>query len=251
MPEANMSSHGMTPRPRPFPSSPLGRTAPSALDVQVPRRGWPDAQVWADTGPLLGLAGLPGLLDPFLAHVEGRLLISSIVVNEIKRLAQGGRNGDDPQLARSARVVLRVVLQPGRAKQISPTADDFVVIDRIKEQIDNMPSGRGAHPQKNMGEAATIAACIGEKSLGTRVLMLSNDRDGRAVAAWEGIPVRDIGGVLQELVCAGLLQADYAFQCYESICEFSSPPGGRLLRSPTEMQCLGTAEWCRHCRALG
>lgn len=252
-PGANAPNPGMMPRRRPLPVRPIGAgpTHVPTPAVATPRRGWPNALLWADTGPLLAVAGRDGLLDAVLEHVEGRLRISTVVAGEVRRWARVA-DPDSAQLASWATVVVREVLDAGVAVIVPTSAENQVLQDDVLLKLRNLPSSTPT-PQtqrKNAGEAASIAACTQEIKRGNRIVMLSNDGGARQVAAQYGVPVKDFGDLLKELVCAGRRTAEEAYDDFMFVSEYTCPPNRRWPKDADEMRCLAVDGHCLRCDAL-
>ena len=253
VPGTNAPNPGMMPRRRPLPVRPIGGglTHAPAPAVVIPRRGHPDALYWADTGPLLAVAGRDCLLAAVLRHARGRLRITAAVEFEIRRWARA-TDPDHAQLAAWAATVSRDLLTPGLITVVPASADSQVLQDDVLLKLRSLPSASPERrsPLQHAGEAATIAECSDEISHGRRVVMLSNDGGARLVAAQYRVPVKDFGDLLKELVCAGLRSAEEAYEDFIFVAEYTSPPKRRWPTDAEEMQCRSVDGQCLRCDAL-
>ncbi len=111
-----------TNKPRPVPSAPglqmrthLSSHGKFAI-ASIPRRGWPAAQVWPDTGVLLAVGRKPAVLREFAAHYNGRITVVLAVRDEIRRKAAippALRRHDDVHACDAAGKVMSHALDPG------------------------------------------------------------------------------------------------------------------------------------------
>lgn len=193
------------------------------------------------------------LLTAFCAHYGGRLSTVSAVRAEVERIAR--QSHGDGRLLNAARRGLnqffvgdRVAIDNGNDLDAESFASSF---DIVRRQLANMPGDdSGAHPNKNFGEAFTIAVCIGRRIAGQRVLLLTNDRNARLVAGRHGIPNRNIHHVLRELVCAQLITRDSAHEAFEATNTFSSIPFAERPSSADDFACHATEIECVVCARL-
>ncbi len=205
--DAEQPTPAMMPRrrtvipPAPRPSS----RAAFQVATSAPRRGWPDAIVWPDTGVLLGLGTDQTLLDRFRAHYGGRVRVVRGVDREIRshsldNLAPNAADEDRARVAAATRVVQAFLIGPGVWPVVELSMADLTDVDTVREQLRALSDDPG---RKHGGEAEIIVlASRAAASDGNRHVLLANDGPASVVAHRRGIPTRHIGDVLAEFACA-------------------------------------------------
>lgn len=223
-----------TPRmmPRRRPEVPAAQRAPSRAVFQVaagaPRRGWPGAIVWPDTGILLALGTRQILLDLFRAHYGGRVRITRRVTREIHGWASRPVDAATPAGERAlveAAIRARDFLGgSGIWPVVEPAMADLPEVNTVRDQLAALPGGAG---KRHGGEAEIIVlAAHAAAADGQKHVLLAND-GGASVVAYRHADLvsRHIGNILAEFACAGLGPTpDQWYDICETAMSVSAPP---------------------------
>jgi predicted nucleic acid-binding protein len=176
--------------------------------------------VIADAGPLIGLARI-GHLD-LLRTLFGGVTLTVVVAAEIgmdatalaptdaapSKGAGMARAEMDNETDGSAGQDVDAVSRPGASAIAEALAEGWLSIANATDAPDIEPLNPGVDP----GEHSTIALALHWKAAGAQVLLIVDDRCGRAEARGRGLPILGTAAVLvlakrQQLIpaCAPLL----------------------------------------------
>lgn len=213
---------------------------------ELPRRGSPDAILYLDTGVLLCAAAQQWFSSIFFRHYAGRLQLTDAVASEIRHRSQA-RPGNNGWVQSAALEAGRVI---GRSPSLVDDSEryDAKLFDDVHRRLQSLAEAAGKVVDSKMhnGEAESIARCTARAKGGEKVILLTNDTDASRVAAEHEIPARHFGNVLQELICAGGLEAARANDLLQEVRQYS----GITRAAITSLSCLAFGDSCLTCDDL-
>jgi hypothetical protein len=239
-------------RRRTIPSAPAPQSPRRHAFKAAPKRGFSAAVAFADTGVLYAAARTRFLLEKVIGHYGPRLRVCDVVMDEISHRAASTVDASR-QLEKNAAADAKRDLER-LAVTVEPlTAADATVFDQVLAQLQALAkarSGDGTDGVKgHAGEAASIACCVRLVAAGDGTVLLTNDGDASVVSETRGIPSRHFGHVLNELVCAELIDAEAAFGRFTNAAVVSTPPASSCPRSSTDLGCTKASGICTACDA--
>lgn len=244
--------HMMRPRIRAVPPAASMPQRRHAFSAEVPRRGWPHALVFADTGVLLSVARKRTCIPRIAAHYADRLRVAETVVMEVERMAAPGAVvWADGRLHSAAATAKASMLDAGMCA-VDPDDDyDSKVFDEVLRKLRSLPTrdDKTVHPRAHLGEAASIALCIRRAEEGNVVVFLVNDGGASLVAAAHKVPARHFGQVLAELVCAGRYSGEEAFEAFTFADSLTGVPADAAPADAKALDCLRDGTACHPCDA--
>ncbi len=264
-----MSTHGGAP-PSPM-SMPPRRTlpvipaAPSPaaarprtvykVAADIPRRGWPTAKVWTDTGVLLFVGTQAELPGRFRAHFRNRVRVARTVDREVRshsnRSPAASAPVKDHQRVAAAALSVRELLLGGTGLPVAQVAmEDLGEVAKVAAELERL--GDPEAPKKHGGEAEVIVLAMREAEVSTRPqVLLTNDGGASVVASGRGLRSRHAGDVLAELACADpALDADTCWQQFSDGTPVSEIPLHWRPHSRSAFVCSKTGSGCGPCDAL-
>jgi hypothetical protein len=217
----------------------------------IPRRGWPDAIVWPDTGALLALGTSQYLLDKFYQHFRGRARLAKGVAREIRRLSERSSAPDAPDsehdlVAAARKVVQAFLLGDGLLPQVELSQQNTVEVAKVTEQLKALSDDSS---RRHGGEAQIIVLATQAATLDRhRHVLLANDGGASIIADRYGIPTRHIADIIAELACAN---PDFSPQAclasFNAAMKVSAPPYQVRPTGTRAFTCSGTPSGCSRC----
>lgn len=168
-----------------------------AVAAEVPRRGWPAAVSWPDTGVLLSLGTDAATRIRFVAHFGSRCRLTRTVANELRGISNGPP-GTDKQ--RAADAAVRAVVLPRALTQTDLEDGDLGAFDAVVAELRALSDDPDA---SHKGEASIVVCADRDRTrAGGRHVVLTNDGGASHVARAHGLPSRHTGDAIAEMSCA-------------------------------------------------
>lgn len=224
----------------------------SAFSSKIPSRGWGDAWAYLDTGIMYSTSARLTCLNAFMIHYEGRLFVVSAVAGEVRRAADPANSARIEGAVQNAARIARSRFLDSGAVVVDDGDPDSKVFDEVYRQLSQLPkpAGEVRHERANVGEAFTIAMCIKHRHKGRRLVFLTNDGGASVVATFHEVPTRHFGHILRELVCAGHISFEDAFEALTTAQRISGIPQDDVPKSPDELACNASGQTCARCDPL-
>lgn len=244
---------GMMPRRRPVVAAlPPRSKNVFAVAAAVPRRGWPDAVVWPDTGILLAVGTNSDLPPRFRRHYRGRVRVSRNVDLEMRshtdaRPTADAKESDHQRFAAAELAFNELLFGAGKLNIVDLTEGDYATYDSIREKF------KGLDPTKRHGgESATIALASRLKTSGDREhIFLTNDGMASIVAEKHGIPSRHVADMIIEFACADpTLSSETCFALVTEALPVTAPPRSSVPKVHTELKCFSNEGTCTECEEV-
>lgn len=246
-------SPAMMPRRRPVipPAQRAPRRSTFRAADGIPRRGWPDAIVWPDTGILLVLGSDGDLPGRFRHRYGGRVRVADVVDHEIRGLSEARPAPDAPnteydRVAAAIRAVRELLLGVRSLPVARLRDEDLEEVAQVTEQLRALSDDKD---KKHGGEAQIIvlAARAASEQEGRHVL-LTNDGGASVVAHQHGIPARHAADVIAELACADTgLTPEMCLASFRASVPISAPPAHCRPTDTAAFACRGTSSGCTAC----
>lgn len=223
--------------------------------TDMPRRGWPVARVWADSGVLLFVGTHTELPGRFSDHYRGRVRVPRMVEREVrshsKRTPAAGAPVRDHQRVSAASRSMRELLLGPAALPITEVAkEDLAEVAKVAAELERL--GDPAAPKKHGGEAEVIVLAMrAARTSAHPQVLLTNDGGASVVASGRGLRSRHAGDVLAELACADdELDADTCWQRFSEGTPVSEIALHWRPRGRESFVCSSTDAECGRCDAL-
>ena len=220
------------------------------IAADIPRRGWPTATVWADTGVLLFMGTHKDLPSRFRKHYSGRVRLTTSVDREVRGHSNASPDSSAPaadhQRVGAASRSVREFLLAGQLLPIEVLADeDLSAVAVVVEELKRL----GDRGKKHGGEAEIIVIAERLRATSNRPhILLTNDGGASTVAAQHGLPSRHAGDVLAELACANHdLDASTCWQRFQASEPISKIPEHCRPRGKDAFLCMGNKTSCTRC----
>jgi len=242
----------MMPKRRPVIPPPPRRLQPSRFAVagDMPRRGWPDAVSWPDTGIFLVLGSDAHLPEQFRRHFRGRVRVANGVAREVRGHARTSPPADaaprEHHRYDAASNAVRELLVADRTLPIVELEeDDLAAVDLVMAQLKALE----AEPTKrHAGEAQIIV--LAEKAARSHPtqVVLTNDGGASVVAQKHGLRSRHAGDVLAEMACANPdMDAGELWSVFSHCVTFTAPPSHARPTSDQDLRCRRQQDSCPTC----
>lgn len=246
-------SPAMMPRRRPVipPAQRAPRRSTFRAADGIPRRGWPDAIVWPDTGILLVLGTDGQLLRRFRGRYGGKIRVADVVDREIRGLSEGVPGPDAPdteydRIAAATHAVRELLLGARSLPVVRLREQDLEEVAHVTEQLRALSDDKN---KKHGGEAQIIVLAARTASeQGCRQVLLTNDGGASVVAHQHGIPARHAADVIAELACADAsLTPEMCLAVFRASVPISAPPAHCRPTDAAAFTCRATSSGCAAC----